>query len=305
MYWRVGRAFGEVAFEVKLEGAASAAACAGDGVERVDPCGVYNDRALGFHGVNGAHEHADDFSVGGGPFVCLAEDADTCAFESARFDEAVVIFFSVFACRCGDGVFGIFARDYLKHSDCVGDGSGHRAGDVRPIGEWHYARARGEPHGGADAYERVVRAGAANGVPGIRAESDFGFVGGDRGRSAAAGAGGDAIEGVGILGVAGENRAHRFVRRKSPLGEIRFGEHNGACCAHARDHGGVLVWNPPFEGERARGGLEVACFEVVFDHHRNAVECADEPFFGKSFIERICHGERVLVQGDDGVDGRP
>ena len=58
-------------------------------------------------------------------------------------------------------------------------------------------------------------------------------VRGDGGGGAAARAGGHAIERVRILRVAGQDRAHRLVRRERQLRHVRLGEHDGAGVADA------------------------------------------------------------------------
>ena len=85
-----------------------------------------------------------------------------------------------------------------------------------------------QPHRRADAGERLVRRRSADRVAGVAAEADRAEVRRHRRRRAAARPGGDAIERVRILRVAGQDRADGLVRRERPLRHVRLGEHDRA-----------------------------------------------------------------------------
>ena len=99
-----------------------------------------------------------------------------------------------------------------KTVDGVFHGARHRPGDVGEQAQRHHARPAGQPHRRANADQRLVRRRTADRVAGVAAEADRAEARGDRRRRAAARSGGDAIERVRILRVAGQNRADRLVR---------------------------------------------------------------------------------------------
>src|SRR5450759_4482504 len=86
-----------------------------------------------------------------------------------------------------------------------------------------------------------------------------------------AGSSGDTIERVGILRIAGKNRAHRLVRGESELRHVRLGEHDRSRFPDASHHECILTRDHALERERAYCGWKIARFEVVLHDDRNAV----------------------------------
>ena len=98
----------------------------------------------------------------------------------------------------------------------------HRAGDVREQVERDDAGAAREAHRRTDAGERLVRRRAANRVAGVASEADGAEVGGDGRGGASARTRRHAVERVGILRVARQDRADGLVRRERELGHVRL-----------------------------------------------------------------------------------
>ncbi len=133
----------------------------------------------------------------------------------------------VLACE-RHGVVRIFAGNHLEYGDGIFDRACHRTRDVGEQVQRRHPRSARQPHRRADAHQALVRGRAANRVARVAAETHRAEVRRHGSRRSAARARGDAIEGVRILRVAGEDRADRLVWRKGELRHVRLREHDRA-----------------------------------------------------------------------------
>jgi hypothetical protein len=114
--------------------------------------------------------------------------------------------------------------------------------------------------------------GSPDGVAGITAEADQAKAGGNGCCCAPAGPGGDAIQSVRILRVAGEDGAYGLIRSEGPFREIGFCEDNGPGFADAPDLKRIFRREETFQREGSIGGLQTFCLEVVLNDDGDAVQ---------------------------------
>jgi hypothetical protein len=107
---------------------------------------------------------------------------------------------------------GIFAGDDLEHGRRISDGPRHGAGNVLRQEERDHAGATRQAHGRTDAYQRLVRRRSADRVARIGAKTERTEPRRDGGGCPTARSRRHAIQRVGVLRVARQNRADRFVR---------------------------------------------------------------------------------------------
>ena len=149
-----------------------------------------------------------------------------------------------------------------------------------------------------------MRRWAANRVAGVGAEPDQSEVRGDRRRGAAARTGGDAIQRVWVLRVAGQNRADGLVGREGELRHVGLGQHDRARRLDPRDQERVAVRDEPLERQRSIGTLQADGLEVVLDDRRHAVERTDGSAAANRRSSSSASASACGLTSDDGVDRR-
>ena len=238
---------GEVAVDVVLEAAARARALRAPDVVEIDARRIDDDRRPArFRSSTRRHEDLDDLRIGRVALVGLAQDADARALQAVLAAATRVV-------REGRGLAaGAEARAIAVSATVTGSSGSSPAitwntatasSTVRVIGPAMSARRLS-----GTTPARLVRPivermpasawcddGTADRVAGVAAEADRAEVGGDGRRGAAARAGGDAIERVRILRVAGQDRADRLVRAERELRHVRLGEDDRAGVLDALD----------------------------------------------------------------------
>ena len=204
--------------------------------------------------------------------------------------------------RCRRGIIRILTDDHLKDRDGIGERPSHRAGNVGQQVERHHARPTRQAHRRTNSCQCLVRGGATDRVARIGAEPDRAKACRDRRGRAAARARGDTIEGIGVLGVARQDRAQGFVGRKGPLGHVRLGQDDGAGFFDASDLKGVLRGDEPGQCERAVRALQTDGLEVILHDHRDAVERPREAALFGPGIELVGLRQCLGIGEDDCVD---
>ncbi len=125
-----------------------------------------------------------------------------------------------------------------------------------------------------------------------------------RRRSAAAGAGGDAIERVGVAGVAGHERVHRLEGRPREFRHVRFGQHERAGLAQLAHLESIAQRDRSLQRQRSGRGRHIDRVIIVLHDHRHAMQRTAEPGLREFGIERIRSRQGVGVDHDDGVEHR-
>ena len=91
-----------------------------------------------------------------------------------------------------------------------------------------------------------------------------------------------------------------------PLAQIGLAENHRSRLAQSLGDEGIARRDGAGESERAGGGHHaIGGIDVVLDENGNAVQRAARPFVAPLFVERIGDRQRVGIELDDGVDGRP
>ena len=146
--------------------------------------------------------------------------------------------------------------------------------------------------------------GPADGVAGVGPEADGAEARGDRRGRAAARAGRDAIERVGIARVAGQQRVHRLHRIEGELRHVALRQHDGARFPELLDLKGVGLRHHALQRQRPRRGRHVRRLVVVLHDQRHAVQRAGGTRLREPGVERVGDLQRVGVGDDDRVQGR-
>ncbi len=195
--------------------------------------------------------------------------------------------------------------DDVEHRYGVGHTAAHRTSDVVIQIQRHDPVAARQAHGRSDAGEQVVRRRSANRVAGIGAEPDDPEARRYRRPGAAAAAGGNPVERVGVARVTRNHAADGLVRRERPLRHVGLGEHDGAGLANPANLEGIVGRYGLGECRRARTGWHVRGVVVVLDDHRDAVKRSRELSGGEHGVELVGPLQRPRIHPNDGVECWP
>ena len=235
----------------------------------------------------------------------LSHDAEPHAAHAVLIQEREVAVGPLALAGRGHLIRRIVTGDHVEDRHGVRHVPRHRAADVLVEKQRHDTVAAGEAHGRADADQARVRRGPADGVARVGPEADRAEVCGDRCGRAAARAGRDTIERVGVARVAGQQRVHGFHRIEGELRHVALGQHDGAGLAELLDLEGVRLRHHALQRERSRRGRHVGRLVVVLHDQWHAVQRADGTGLREFRVERVSDLERVGVGDDDGVERRP
>ncbi len=200
------------------------------------------------------------------------------------------------------GVERVVPADDLVQQRRVEDGAGDRADLVERVGH------RDQPVAGDPAVRRLHTHGAGDGAgladraTGVGAERQRRLERGDRGRGAAAGTAGDALEVPRVVrgavgGVLGGG-AHR------ELVHVGLAQDRQARSLQARHDRGVVRRDPALEDLRAAGGRQAGGGQHVLDRDRDPVERGGGGAGGAAGVGLGGRGQRALgVDVEVGVHG--
>ena len=189
-------------------------------------------------------------------------------------------------------VQGVGARDGLEQERRVANVLGERADLIEGRREGDEPVARDSAVGRLESDHAAEGGGLPHGPAGVGAETAGGEVGGDRGRGAARGAAGHAVEPPRVAGHAEAGVLRRGAHRE--LVAVRLAEEDGAVAREAHHRGGVVGRHEVPEDARPAGRADSTSTEHVLDRQRHAIEGSRRIAPAEPLVHRIGLGPRQI-----------
>ena len=230
----------------------------------------------------------------------VAKNPDAGALQTILVQELLIgILHPAFAVL-GHRVLRVMARDHFKDAHRILDSAAHRPANVVAQEQGNDAVAAGQPHRRAYPDKAVVRGRPANGVPGVRAQSDHPQVRSDGSRRTAAGTGRDASQVVRVSG----NTVYGTDRNVGAEGQFRhvgLAQDNRPCLANLPDLERIVRRQGAFERQRAAGGLQIVRIVIVLHNGRNPMQRPELSCLLEFRIQLVCPAQGIRVKHHESV----